>query len=77
MSKIAIFYKTSLPVGDNIESGKTCSIVNFDPKSGKVISEEHHNLENVKIPDHAVKMLARAFLPEIQRFYETEEGIRL
>lgn len=77
MSKMEIFYNTSLPVGDDIESGRPCSIVHFDPKSGEVTHEEHHNMKNVKVPKHALESLARAFLPAIREFYETEEGKQL
>lgn len=30
--------------------------------------------KNVKVPDHAIESLARAFLPAIQDFYASEEG---
>lgn len=77
MSEIEIFYNTSLPVGDDIKSGRPCSIIHFDPKSFEVTGEEHYNMENVKVPDHAIESLARAFLPAIRDFYATEEGKRV
>lgn len=77
MSRMEIFYNTCLPVGDDIKSGKPCSIISFDPKSGEVTNEEHYNIENVKLPKHALESLARAFLPAIQEFYETEEGKKI
>ena len=76
MSKIEIFYNTILPVGEDIKDGRPCSIIHFDPKSYDVTHEEHHNLENVKISDHAIESLARAFLPAIQDYYASEEGQR-
>lgn len=74
MSEIEIIYNTTLPVGDDIKSGKPCSIIRFDPKTYEVTHEEHHNLENIKLTDYALESLARAFLPAIQEFYMTEEG---
>ena len=74
MSEIEIFYNTTMPVGDDIKSGRPCSIIHFNPKTYEVTGEEHHNLENVKVPDHAIESLARAFLPAIQDFYASEEG---
>ena len=74
MSEIEIFYNTTLPVGDDIKSGRPCSIIHFNPKTYEVTGEEHYNLENVKVPDHAIESLARAFLPAIQDFYASEEG---
>ena len=77
MSEIEIFYNTILPVGDDIKSGQPCSIIHFNPKTYEVTGEEHYNLENVKVPDHAIESLARAFLPAIQDFYASEEGQRV
>ena len=74
MSEIEIFYNTTLPVGDDIKGGQPCSIIHFNPKTYEVTGEEHYNLENVKVPDHAIESLARAFLPAIQDFYASEEG---
>lgn len=74
MSRIEIFYNTSRSVGDDIKSGRPCSIIHFDPKSYKVTHEENHNMENIEIPKHALESLARALLPDIQEFYQTEEG---
>lgn len=74
MSEIEIFYNTTLPVGDDIKSGRPCSIIHFNPKTYEVTCEEHYNLENVKVPDHAIESLARAFLTAIQDFYASEEG---
>lgn len=74
MSEIEIFYNTTLPVGDDIKSGRPCSIIHFNPKTYEVTGEEHYNLENVKVLDHAIESLARAFLPAIQDFYASEEG---
>lgn len=74
MSEIEIFYNTTLPVGDDIRSGRPCSIIHFNPKTYEVTGEEHYILENVKVPDHAIESLARAFLPAIQDFYASEEG---
>ena len=74
MSEIEIFYNTTLPVGDDIKSGRPCSIIHFNPKTYEVTGEEHYNLENVKVTDHAIEALARAFLPAIQDFYASEEG---
>ena len=77
MSEIEIFYNTTLPVGDDIKSGRPCSIIHFNPKTYEVTGEEHYNLENVKVPVHAIESLARAFLPAIQDFYASEEGQRV
>ena len=74
MSEIEIFYNTTLPVGDDIKSGRPCSIIHFNPKTYEVTGEEHYNIENVKVPDHVIESLARAFLPAIQDFYASEEG---
>ena len=74
MSEIEVFYNTTLPVGDDIKSGRPCSIIHFNPKTYEVTGEEHYNLENVKFPVHAIESLARAFLPAIQDFYASEEG---
>lgn len=73
MSKMEIYYNTSLPVGDDIESGRPCSIVYFD-KKGNVTHQEDHNLENIEISKSALESLARALLPDIQEYFSSEEG---
>lgn len=77
MSEVEIFYNTSLPVGDDIKSGRPCTIIHFDPKTYAIKGEEHYNMENVKAPKHAIESLARALLPDIQAYYLTEEGKRV
>ena len=74
MSEIEIFYNTKLPVGDDIKSGRPCSIIHFDPKTYEIKGEEHYNMQNVEVPKHALESLARALLPDIQAFYQTDEG---
>lgn len=74
MSQMEIFYNTSLPVGEDINGGRPCSIIHFDPKSYVITHEEHYNLEKVKLSKHAVESLARTFLSTIQQLYLTEEG---
>lgn len=56
MSKMEIYYNTSLPVGDDIESGSPCSIVYFD-KKGNVTHQEDHNLENIEIQSQLLNHL--------------------
>lgn len=77
MSRIEIFYNTSRPVGDDIKSGRPCTIIHFDPKSYEITHEENHNMENIETPKHAIESLARVLLPDIQAFYQTEEGKRV
>ena len=74
VATVEINYNTSLPVGDDINDGRPCTIIHFDPKTYEVKGEEHYNMENVKVPKHAIESLARGFLPAIQAFYQTEEG---
>lgn len=74
MSWIKIFYNTRLPVGDDIKSGRPCSIIDFDEKTGEIIHQEDHNLENIKLSDYDIEHLARAFLPAMKAYYATEEG---
>lgn len=76
MSRIEIFYNTSRPVGDDIKSGRPCTIIHFDPKSYE-ITQEDYNMENMETPKHTIESLARALLPDIQAFYQTEEGKRV
>ena len=61
--KLEIFYNTTLPVGDDIKSGRPCTIIHFD-KDGEITRTEDYNLENI----------ARALLPEIQEYFDSEEG---
>jgi hypothetical protein len=35
-----------------------------------------NDIDRVQIPGHDVEVLARAFLPAIREFYESEEGQR-
>lgn len=77
MGEIEIFYNTALPVGNDIKSGRPCTIIHFDPKTYEIKGEEHYNMENIKVPKHAVESLARVLLPSIQAYYQTEEGKRV
>lgn len=43
-------------------------------KDGEIVHEESHNIENVYIPPYAMEGLARSILPDIQAYYQTEEG---
>ena len=74
MSWMKIFYNTCLPVGDDIKSGRPCSTIGFDEKSGEIIHQEDYNLENIKLSDYDIEHLARAFLPAMEAYYATEEG---
>ena len=71
--KLEIFYNTTLTVGDDIKSGRPCTIIHFD-KDGEITRTEDYNLENIKIPDYAYESIARALLPEIQEYFDSEEG---
>jgi len=74
MGWMKVFYNTCLPVGDDIESGRPCSIIGFDDRTGEITHKEDYNLENVKLSDYDIEHLARAFLPAMEEFYATEEG---
>ncbi len=75
MGKMEIFYNTTLPVGDDIKSGRPCTIIHFD-KDGEIVRTEDYNLENIKVPDYAYESIARALLPDIVEFFSSEEGKR-
>ncbi len=71
--KLEIFYNTTLSVGDDIKSGRPCSIIHFD-EDGEITRIEDYNLENIKIPDYAYESIARVLLPDIQEYFASEEG---
>ncbi len=73
MSKMEIYYNTSLPVGDDVESGRPCSIVYFD-KKGNVTHQEDYKLENIELSKSDLEWLARALLPDIQEYFSSGEG---
>lgn len=62
---------------ENLEEGRPCAVIHFDPKTGEVTGEEHYNMENIKFEKYQIESLARALLPAIQAFYATEEGQRI
>ena len=43
-------------------------------KDGEIVHEESHNMENVYLSPYAVEGIARSILPDIQAYYQTEEG---
>lgn len=56
-----------------IASGAPCTVVKINP-DGSFGESQDYNMENFKIQDWQIEALARAFLPAIQAFYESEEG---
>ena len=62
---------------ENLEEGRPCSVIHFDPKTGEVPGKEHYNMENIRFEKYQIESLARALLPAIQAFYATEEGQRI
>lgn len=49
------------------------SVLHFT-KDGEITHEESHNMENVYLSPYAVEGIARSILPDIQAYYQTEEG---
>lgn len=41
---------------------------------GEIVHEESHNMENVYLDPYAVEGIARSILPDIQAYFQTEEG---
>ena len=59
---------------DNEKTSKIPYMVLHFNKDGGIVHEESHNLENVYLPPHAVEGIARSILPDIQAYFQTEEG---
>lgn len=60
-------------VEDIIASGSPCTVVKINPDG--TFGESHdYNMENFNIQDYQIEAIARTLLPQIQAFYETEEG---
>ena len=51
-------------------------IIAYFDKDMNITHEECYNLENIEIDEWQLEMLARAILPDIQKFYENEENVR-
>ncbi|MDE8725570.1 hypothetical protein PZH36_00270 [Ruminococcus bromii] len=43
-------------------------------EDGKVVNEVSHNLESIYLDPYRVEAIARTILPDIQAYYQTEEG---
>lgn len=43
-------------------------------EDGRVVNEVSHNLENIYLDPYRVEAIARTILPDIQAYYQTEEG---
>ena len=43
-------------------------------EDGKVVNEVSHNLENIYLDPYGVEAIARTILPDIQAYFQTEEG---
>lgn len=74
MGWMKIFYNTCLPVGDDIDTGRPCSIIAFDDKTGEITHQEDYNRENVKLSDCDIESIARSILPAMEEYFATEEG---
>ena len=48
-------------------------ILQFD-KDGNTVHEESHNMENIYLDPYAIEGIARSILPDIQAYFQTEEG---
>lgn len=48
-------------------------ILQFD-KDGNTVYEESHNMENIYLDPYAIEGIARSILPDIQAYFQTEEG---
>ncbi len=59
----------------DIENGVPMIISYFD-ENKNTTKTETYNLENVKIPDYALRDFARAILPKIEEFYSHEENVK-
>lgn len=49
------------------------AVIQFD-KDGTIVHEESYNMSNVYLDPYRVEAIARTILPEIQAYYQTEEG---
>ena len=56
-----------------IAMGVPCSVIKINP-DGTWGEEQSFNMENFKIQDWQAEAIARAILPDIIAFYESEEG---
>ena len=43
-------------------------------EDGRVVNEVSHNLENIYLDPYAIEGIARSILPDIQAYFQTEEG---
>lgn len=62
-----------IEIEDIIASGTPCTVVKINP-DGTWGESQDFNMENFDIQDYQLESIARALLPQIQAFYETEEG---
>lgn len=49
------------------------TVLQFNEDS-RVVNEVSHNLENIYLDPYRVEAIARTILPDIQAYYQTEEG---
>jgi len=59
----------------DIENGVPM-IVSYLDENKNTTKTETYNLENVEIPDYALRNFARAILPDIKEFYSHEENAK-